>query len=67
MKRTNIVLDDKLIEQGKKLTGAKTSKALVHLALKNLVRQEKQKRILALEGKVTWTGNLDEMRLTRVV
>ncbi len=65
MKRTNIVLDEKLIDQGKKLTGIKTSKDLVNFALKHLVRQEKQKRILDLEGKVEWTGDLNVMRSVR--
>lgn len=65
MKRTNIVLDEKLVDQGKKLTGIKTSKDLVNFALKHLVRQEKQKRILDLEGKIDWTGDLDVMRSVR--
>jgi len=67
MKRTNIVLDEKLIDQGKKLTGIKTSKELVDFALKHLVRQEKQKRILDLEGKVEWAGDLEIMRSLRGV
>ena len=67
MKRTNIFLDEKLIDQGKKLTGIKTCKELVNFALKHLVRQEKQKRILDLEGKVVWAGDLEKMRLVRGV
>jgi Arc/MetJ family transcription regulator len=65
MQRTNIVVDEKLINEGKKLTGLRTSKELVNLALEQLVRREKQKRILALEGKIEWRGNLAEMRSTR--
>ena len=65
MKRTNIVIDEKLINQGKKLTGLKTSKDLVNFALKQLLRHENQKRILGLEGKIEWSGDLAAMRSTR--
>jgi Arc/MetJ family transcription regulator len=65
MQRTNIVVDEKLIDEGKTLTGLKTSKELVHFALQQLVRREKQKRILDLEGKIDWRGDLAKMRSTR--
>lgn len=65
MKRTNIVLDEKLIETGKRATGLKTSKAVVDFALKELVRHSNQKRILELFGTVEWTGDLRQMRSMR--
>ena len=65
MKRTNIVLDEKLVTQGKKLTGLKTCKDLVNFALMQLVRREKQKRILEFEGKIDWSGDLTAMRSFR--
>ncbi len=65
MRRTNIFLDEKLIDQGKKLTGIKTKKELVNFALKKLVRLEKQKRIFELEGKIDWDGDLESMRSNR--
>jgi Arc/MetJ family transcription regulator len=65
MKRTNIELDEKLLEEGKKATGIKTSKALIDFALKELIRKHRQKRILKLKGKIDWNGNLDEMRTLR--
>ena len=61
MKRTNIVLDEKLVNKGKKLTGIKTSKDLVNFALQQLVRRENQKKILELEGNIEWIGNLNKM------
>jgi Arc/MetJ family transcription regulator len=64
--RTNIVLDDKLVKEGLNLTKLKTKKDLVNLALKEFVERRKRKRILKLEGKVEWEGNLDEMRRSRV-
>jgi Arc/MetJ family transcription regulator len=66
MKRTNIVLDEALVRQGLKATGMKTRKALVHRALEELVRREKQLDLLTLKGKVRWTGNLDAMRRARI-
>jgi len=43
----------------------KTKKELVNFALREVVRREKAKGILALEGKVKWQGNLREMRKSR--
>ncbi len=65
MKRTNIVMDEALVRQGLKATGLKTRRALVHHALEELVRREKQMGLLALKGKVHWTGDLNAMRRTR--
>jgi Arc/MetJ family transcription regulator len=66
MKRTNIVLDDKLVSQGLKLTGLKTQKDLVHHALLQLVRRESQLGLLKLRGNIMWDGDLSEMRKGRV-
>jgi len=65
MSRTNINLDDNLVSQGLKITGLRTKRELVDLALRELVRKEDQKSILTLEGKFSWNGNLDEMRKGR--
>ena len=65
MLRTNIELDEKLVAEGLKLTRKKTKKELVNYALEELVRKLKRKRLLRLEGKVEWTGNLSEMRRSR--
>jgi Arc/MetJ family transcription regulator len=66
VKRTNIVMDESLVRQGLKVTGIKTRRALVHHALQELVRREKQMGVLALEGKVRWSGNLSAMRRARI-
>jgi Arc/MetJ family transcription regulator len=52
MKRTNIVIDEKLIKDGMKATEIKTRRALVDYALRDLLRRESQKRILELERKI---------------
>jgi len=65
MKRTNIVMDEKLIKEGMKTTGIKTRRALVDYALRDLLRRESQKRILDLKGKVHWEGDLSSLRKGR--
>ena len=51
MKRTTIVIDEKLIKDGLKTTGLKTCRALVEYALRDLLRHESPKRILELKEK----------------
>ena len=64
--RTNIVLNDELVDKGILLTGIKTKKELVEFALSELVRRSEQKEILKLAGKVKWEGDLEETRRSRV-
>lgn len=63
--RTNVVLDEKLVNNCIKATGIKTKKSLIDHALRELLRHKKQKKLLELKGKITWEGNLDEMRKGR--
>ncbi|MEW6201134.1 MAG: type II toxin-antitoxin system VapB family antitoxin [bacterium] len=67
MKRTNIVLDEKVVEKAKKITGLRTQREVVDFALRELVRRNDVKgNILRLKGKIHWEGNLKEMRTGRV-
>lgn len=63
--RTNIVLDDKLVEKGMAITGIKTKKELVNYALKSLIDRKKMYEILSLKGKLNWEGSIEEMRSNR--
>lgn len=65
MKRTNIVLDEKLVAKARKLTGIKTQRELIDHALREIVRREEMKRLLDLEGAIEWEGDLSEMRRER--
>jgi Arc/MetJ family transcription regulator len=65
MKRTNIVLDDKLVHDCMRVTGIRTQKALIDHALHELLRRENQTKILELKAKILWEGNLDEWRQGR--
>ncbi|QEH37563.1 Antitoxin VapB11 [Aquisphaera giovannonii] len=60
--RTNIVIDDKLMAEAMKLSGARTKREAVELALKTMVQLGRQKEIRRLRGKIPWEGDLEEMR-----
>lgn len=60
--RTNIEIDDKLMKQAMKSSGALTKKAAVEEALRLLVRIRAQESIRELFGKVQWEGDLDWSR-----
>lgn len=63
--RTNIVIDDDLIREAMRLTGLKTKRAVVEHALRTIVRLNRQRSVLALEGAVTWEGDLNALRTSR--
>ena len=60
--RTNIEIDDKLMNEVLKATGLKTKKDAVELGLKTLIMLKKQERIKNFRGQLKWTGDLDDMR-----
>ena len=60
--RTNIVIDDKLMEETLRATGLKTKREAVELALRTLLRLRKQAEIRRYRGKLEWQGDLDAMR-----
>ncbi len=60
--RTNIIIDDKLMNTAKDITGLKTKKQIVENGLKLLIRLNKQSQIKKFRGKLKWDGNLNEMR-----
>lgn len=61
--RTNIEIDDKLMNDTLKLTGLKTKREAVELGLKTLLRLRKQEQIKRFRGKLDWQGDLNAMRL----
>lgn len=60
--RTNIVIDDKLMSEALKASGAKTKREAVELGLKALLQLNRQAEIRRLRGKVEWAGDLDALR-----
>lgn len=65
--RTNIVLEDDLIDHARRLTGIKTKKQVIQETLRLLIQLKEQEQVRALRGKLNWEGNLDEMRQERQI
>lgn len=66
MGRTNIELDDLLVEKAMRLTGARTKRAVVNIALRRLVSKGSLYRALRrLRGKLAWEGDIDAGRSAR--
>lgn len=64
--RTNVVLDDELVERAKQVTGMRTKREVIHEALRTLVRLKEQERVRELRGRLHWEGDLDAMRESRL-
>jgi Arc/MetJ family transcription regulator len=64
--RTNIDIDDALMRQAMRSTGARTKRAAVEEGLRLLIRTRGQRSIRRLRGKVSWEGDLVESRRGRV-
>ena len=64
--RTNIDIDDGLMRQAMRCSGARTKKAAVEAGLRLLAETHAQGSIRRLRGKVRWEGDLDQSRLSRV-
>lgn len=60
--RTNIVIDDKLMKDALRTTGAKSKREAVELGLRTLVQMARQQQARQLRGKITWEGDLEAMR-----
>ena len=60
--RTNIVIDDKLMNDTLRATGLKTKREAVELGLRTLLRLRQQEGIRRFRGKLDWQGDLAAMR-----
>jgi Arc/MetJ family transcription regulator len=63
--RTNIDIDDGVLREVQRLTGARTKREAVDLALRELVARYQRLGLLNLRGKVRWEGDLEESRSAR--
>ena len=61
--RTNIVIDEKLMADAIKATGARTKREAVELGLKALIQFKKQEALKGFRGKLKWRDDLDRMRI----
>ena len=60
--RTNIVIDDRLMNDTLRTTGLKTKREAVELGLRTLLKLGKQAQLRRMRGRVEWQGDLDAMR-----
>jgi Arc/MetJ family transcription regulator len=63
--RTNIEIDDDLMREAMRASGAATKRAVVEQGLRMLVQVRGQRAIRRLRGRVRWTGDLNSSRLGR--
>lgn len=63
--RTNVEIDDAVMAEVQRLTGVRTKREAVDLALRELVARHRRLGILDLRGKVHWEGDLDQSRQNR--
>jgi Arc/MetJ family transcription regulator len=63
--RTNIEIDDQLLSEAMRSSGARTKKSAVEAGLRLLVKTQSQAAIRRLRGKVQWEGDLNESRMVR--
>ena len=63
--RTNIELDDELIEEARRLTGISTKRALVDEALRTLIELRSRRSLLDIEGKIAFADGYDHRELRK--
>ncbi len=60
--RTNIVINDQLMDQAIAASGLKTKKKTIEEALRLMVRVKGQQGVKKFKGKLHWVGDLESMR-----
>jgi Arc/MetJ family transcription regulator len=65
MKRTNLVLDERLLDEATRVLASRTYSATVNTALAELIRVRKVQSIPSFLQSGIWQGNLAEMRRDR--
>jgi Arc/MetJ family transcription regulator len=63
--RTNIEIDDRLMREAMRRSGARTKRAVVEAGLRLLTETHAQGSLRRLRGKVRWEGDLNQSRLSR--
>lgn len=67
MKRTNLVLDERLLEEATRISGERTYSRTVERALRDFISRARARRILDLAGSGLWEGDLAVVREDRDV
>jgi Arc/MetJ family transcription regulator len=64
--RTNIVLDEKLVQEAFAVSEYRTKKDLIHEALRVFIRLKKRKDLSELAGKIAFSGDFDHKTLRKL-
>ena len=64
--RTNIVIDDVLMEEAFSVSQSKTKKEIIHEALKELIRLKKRKDLTDLAGRISFYPGFDHKALRKI-
>ena len=64
--RTNIVIDDKLLDEAFEVSDARTKKDLIHEALRTLIKLRKRKDLTELAGKIDFHPDYDHKALRKL-
>ena len=64
--RTNVVLDESLVEKAKAQTGIRTTRGVIDEALRLLIQRREQSQVRDLRGQIPWEGDLAVLREVRV-
>ncbi len=60
--RTTLNIDDEALQAAMKLAGGRTKTEVINEALRRFVRAKRRRKLLELQGKVEWEGDLDALR-----
>jgi Arc/MetJ family transcription regulator len=63
--RTHIEIDESLMKEAMRASGAKSPREAVELGLRTLVRLAAQEKVRQLKGAIAWEGELNAMRTER--
>jgi Arc/MetJ family transcription regulator len=67
IKRTNLMIDESLLKEAKKVLGADTYSAAVNEALTEVIRIARIKSLTGFIGSGAWSGDLSEMRVDKQI
>ncbi|HSS95891.1 MAG TPA: type II toxin-antitoxin system VapB family antitoxin [Terriglobales bacterium] len=65
--RTNIDIDDRLMREAMRSSGARTKRAAVEAGLRLLTETHAQTAFRRIRGKFKWEGDLEQSRTARIL
>ena len=63
----HLQINTHLLESALTISGLDNEDEVINLALAQFLQIAKQRKLLALEGKIAWEGSLEQLRTTRIV